>query len=208
MNDPWSRIHSWLAANAPKIWRSLGGPATVSELATAEEAFGREMPQEWRDLYQTHNGMSDKPNLGSLFFGMRFLTLDEAVREHSNSNLAGDETLPVRVADPGINRADMHNPKWIAFAHDSGETQLRVDTDPATDGTLGQVIFTDHADATVIFLAPSLSQFLADFAQDLEGGKYSLSQKALEEGNEFLDCAPEIDIVNWHHSPRWMHLAR
>ena len=43
----------------------------------------------------------------------------------------------------------------------------------------GQVIFTDHADNTVIPLAASLTQFLADFAGDLEGGKYSLNKEAL-----------------------------
>lgn len=165
------------------------------------------MPLEWRELYQTHNGMSNESNVGSLFCGMRFLTLDEAVREHANSNLAGVAALPVRAADPGVNRADMHNPNWIAFASAGGDTLLCVDTDPATDGSFGQVIFTDHADNTVIVLARSLSQFLVDFASDLEGGKYSLNQEALEDGNEFLSCSPDIDVVNWHRSPRWKHLA-
>ena len=62
----------------------------------------------------------------------------------------------------------MHNPNWIAFGHDGGDTLLRVDLDPGPGGTSGQVIFTDHADDTVILLAPSLSQFIADFAGDLE----------------------------------------
>ena len=116
MNDAWTRIHSWLSANAPKISRSLNTAASASQLATTEQTLRREMPLEWRELYQTHNGMSNESNFGSLFCGMRFLTLDEAVREHANSNLAGVASLPVRAADPGINRADMHNPNWIAFA--------------------------------------------------------------------------------------------
>lgn len=207
MKDAWTRIHSWLAANAPKISHSLSPAASVSQLAVAEQALGREMPAEWRELYQTHNGMSFDSNLGSLFYGMKFLTLDDAVREHSNSNADGVEPFVVKSADPGINRADMCNPHWIAFAR-SGDTLLCVDTDPGTDGCVGQVIFVDHAFDTVILLAKSLPEFLAEFARDLEGGKYSLNQDALQDGSEFLDCAPEIDIVNWHRTPRWKHLDR
>jgi cell wall assembly regulator SMI1 len=208
INDPWARIHAWLSANAPKISGSLNSGANAAEIAAAEQALGRDMPTEWRELYRVHNGMTDKLNLGSLFFGMHFLTLDEAVREHSGSNMAGANRVPVRAADPGIKKDDIHNPNWVAFAHDGGDTLLRVDIDPAPDGTLAQIIFTDHADATVILIAKSLSQFLLDFALDLEGGKYFLSKEALDEGNEFLDCISDIDVVNWSSSPRWKHLAR
>jgi len=207
MNDAWTRIHSWLSANAPKISRSLNAGASASQLATTEEALGREMPAEWRELYQTHNGMSNELNLGSLFYSMRFLTLDEAAREHSNSNTEGVAPFPVRASDPGIKRADMCNPNWIAFASAGGDTLLCVDTDPATGGTVGQVIFTDHADNTVLLLATSLSQFLGDFARDLEGGKYSLNQESLADGNEFLNCSPDIDVLNWHRTQRWKHFA-
>ena len=62
----------------------------------------------------------------------------------------------------------MLNPKWIAFAHDGGASLLRVDMDPAPEGTVGQVIYTDHDDNTVILLGESIEQFLTDFADDLE----------------------------------------
>jgi cell wall assembly regulator SMI1 len=208
INTSWSRIEAWLSHNAPKIVQNLNAAATAAEIAAAERDLGRQMPGDWRGLYLGHNGMNDNHNFGCLFFGMTFLSLAEAVREHANSNTRGLQPLPVRAADPGIRKADMHNPHWIAFAHDGSDTLLRVDLDPGPGGAAGQVIFTDHADNTVILLAASLSQFLADFAGDLEGGKYFLNKEALQDGDEFLACDQELDIVNWHKSPRWKHLAR
>jgi cell wall assembly regulator SMI1 len=206
--NSWERIHRWLSANAPKILRNLNAGAGDSEIVAAERALGHEMPQEWKDLYRLHNGMNSNQNSGSLFFGMQFLPLEKVLREQTKSNVKGAKPLPVRAADPGIRLADMHNPKWIAFAHDCGDTLLRVDLDPGEGGRLGQVIFTDHADDTVIVLAPSLQAFLADFAGDLEAGRYFLNKDALADGNEFLSPKAEIDVINWSFSPRWKHLAR
>jgi cell wall assembly regulator SMI1 len=206
--DPWDRIHKWLSAHAPKILRNLNAGAGDSEIVAAERALGQKMPQEWRDLYRAHDGMNTDQNTGSLFFGMQFLPLERVLREQTNNDVKGAKPLPVRAADPGIRLADMHNPKWIAFAHDCGNTLLRVDLDPGEGGRVGQVIFTDHADDTVIVLAPSLPAFLAEFAGDLEAGRYFLDKDALADGNEFLNCKAEIDVVNWSFSPRWKHLAR
>ncbi len=208
VTNSWRRIEAWLSRNAPKIVRNLNPGATAAELAAAERELGHPMPQDWHELYHVHNGMNDTGNQGNLFFAMTFLPLGRAVSEHALDNTPGAKPLPVRAADPGIRKDDMHNPKWIAFAHDNGETLLRVDLDPGPGGAAGQVIFTDHADDTVICVAPSLSEFLAEFVRDLESGKYFLDKDALKEGDEFLACAEEIDIMNWHLAPRWKHLKR
>jgi cell wall assembly regulator SMI1 len=178
------------------------------ELQAAQEKLGLTMPGEWHELYSAHNGMNSDGHLGSLFHGMQFLSLDEVARELGNSNQSGEDSLPVRAADPGIKRNDIHNPKWIALAHDGGDTLIRIDMDPDTQGHAGQVIFTDHDDDTAILLAEGLTQFLAQFANDLETGRYFLNKEALADGQQFLDCVAEIDVVNWSRSPKWKHLKR
>jgi cell wall assembly regulator SMI1 len=80
--------------------------------------------------------------------------------------------------------------------------------DPDPHGKAGQVIFTDHADDTVIVLADGLPQFLAQFCDDLEKGLYFLDPDALADDQQFLGCDASIDVVNWSSSPRWQHLAR
>ena len=204
--DSWHRIDAWLKANAPKIQSNLNPPATDDQLRQVERAIGLGMPRDWWDLYKVHNGMNAHGNRGSLFHGMHFLTLDETISEHALSNKMGTDPLPVRGSNPGINTRDMHNPKWIPFAH-TGRTLLRIDMDPKSSGKAGQVIFTDHDDDTVIVLAGSVREFLVGFADDLAARKYFLNEEARREGNEFLDCVGEIDVVNWSKSPRWKHLA-
>jgi cell wall assembly regulator SMI1 len=206
ITEAWHRIHDWLSAHAPKILANLNPPATAQEIQEAEQVFALEMPEEWKELYRTHNGMNSEGNLGSLFYGMQFLTLQEAIREFKNNDVPVDNLEPVRAADSGIRREDIFNPKWIAFAHDGGETLLHVDMDPAPTGTAGQVIFTDHADDTVILLNKNLLQFMKQFVDDLAAGRYFLNQEALAEGDEFLDCKPDIDVINWSFSSRWEHL--
>lgn len=204
--EAWRRIHTWISANAPKINANLNPAADGKQLLATQQSLASSLPSQWQDLYRTHDGMNSRSNLGSLFFGMQFLTLSEAVLEHSNSNLDGIEPFSVRAADSGIRTHDMHNPKWIAFAR-SGETLLCVDLDPAPSGNLGQVIFVDHDDNTVILIADSINSLLLQFASDLENGRYFLNKDAQAEGDEFLQCVPEIDVINWHKSPKWKHLT-
>lgn len=208
VGELWIRIHDWLAAHAPKIMDNLNSPATDAEILEAEKLLGHAMPDEWRDLYRAHNGMNSNSNFGSLFYGMQFLTLTEAVGDHKNNSVPVEVDTPVRAADNGISQKDIYNANWIAFASDGGDTKLRVDMDPGPTGKVGQVIFTDLADDTVILLDEGISQFMSTFVQDLELGRYFLNQDALEDGYHFLDCDAEIDIVNWSSSPRWKHLAR
>jgi len=166
------------------------------------------MGEEWRQLYRQHDGMNDEANFGSLFFGMQFMPLTRVLDEQSTASTTASEIMPVRAADNGIRTHNMHNRKWIGLAHDSGDTQLRIDCDPDTSGRFGQVIFTDHADDTTILVAPSISELLRTFAEDLHNGLYYLNKEALADGNQFLSCVPEIDIVNWSFSPRWKHLSK
>jgi cell wall assembly regulator SMI1 len=203
----WGRIRSWLSKHAPKIISNLNPPATDREILDAEKRFGIEMPTDWRDLYRGHNGMNSDSNMGSLFYGMQFLTLERAVQEYKNSTAPVENVFPVRAGDAAIRKEDIHNAKWIAFAHDGGKTLLRVDMNPAPTGNSGQVIFTDHADDTAILLNLSLAELMSEFVQQLEDGRYFLSKEALAEGDQFLNCDAEIDVVNWAHSARWKHLA-
>jgi cell wall assembly regulator SMI1 len=208
VDEAWTRIHAWLSVHAPRIMDNLNPPATDAELREAEESFGCKMPAEWQSLYRTHNGMNSESNMGSLFCGMQFLPLDLVIGDHAENVTLSADLLPVRSADEGVRKENMYNAKWIAFAHDGGDTLLRIDLDPAGSGSKGQVIFTDHDDDTVILLNNSLLGFLSDFVRDLEAGRYFLNQEALSDGDEFLDCDPEIDVVNWAHSPRWKHHSR
>jgi cell wall assembly regulator SMI1 len=207
IEESWHLIEAWLEANAPRIRANLNPGASDAALDEAETALGITMPADWRTLYRVHDGMNDTGNFGSLFYGMQFMPLKRVLEEQSLSSTATSAKVPVKSADRGINSLDLNNPKWIGLTHDYGDTQLRVDMDPGIDGHSGQVIFTDQAYRVAILLAPNIADFLATFTAELEKGLYTLNPEALADGNHFLDCAKEIDIVNWSSSPRWKHLS-
>ena len=207
IEESWNLIEGWLDANAPRIRANLNPGAADSALDEVEASLGITMPADWRALYRAHDGMNDSDNLGSLFYGMQFMPLKRMLKEQSLSSDGTSTKRPVKSADGGINGLDLNNPKWIGLAHDFGDTQLRVDMDPADGGHLGQIIFTDQAYRVAILVAPSAADLLASFAEDLQKGLYTLNAEALADGNHFLNCAREIDIVNWSSSPRWKHLS-
>jgi cell wall assembly regulator SMI1 len=210
--ESWDRIHKWLEANAPKILASLNPGASDEEIAAAERSIGDPMPPDWRELYRVHNGLNQTSGYGNLFHGLNFFDLERVVREITQDRLQseslGSDYVPVEVrkADTGIRRDDVFNLRWIALGHDWSRLLIRIDLDPGAGGQMGQVICVDSEFQVAIRLAVSVSRFIHDFAEDLEHGKYFLNAEALEEGREFLDCVPEIDVVNWWKSPRWKHL--
>jgi cell wall assembly regulator SMI1 len=185
VSESWKRIHDWLSANAPKIVENLNPPATEIELHDAEEALGIRIPSKWHDLYRGHNGMNSDANLGSVFHGMQFLTLEETISDHKQNAAPVDSRLPVVATDAEILTEDIHNPNWIAFAHDVGRTLIRVDMVPESPETIGQVIFTDHEYDTVILLSNGIAEFMSNFASNLEADRYFLNKEALAEGTSF-----------------------
>ncbi len=205
--NTWSKIREWLGANAPKIIGNLNPPATAEELASIESTIGIKMPSDWHELYLTHNGINHDSNFGSLFYGLEFLSLDKVASEYESSvDLSAESKFEVKATDASINLSDMNNPRWIALAHDGSGNMIRVDMDPGANGKIGQVIFTDIDSDVVILLANSVNEFLNNFASDLKNGKYHLAEDALADGNEYLACDEEIDVINWSFSPRWKHL--
>jgi cell wall assembly regulator SMI1 len=204
LNESWGRVERWLASNAPRILGSLNPPASDGELAAAEAAVGQALPSGLRDLYRRHDGMSVDENLGSLFFGMRFLTLSDAVADHAETD---GSAFSIGAADPGIVTGDTGAAIWVPFAAHGHRCRLCVDLSPAVGGTVGQVIFVDQdALGVAILVASSVERMLCSFAEDLESGKYFLHTEALKDGEQFLDCVSEIDLLNWWESPRWAHL--
>lgn len=204
----WDRIHQWLAAQAPKILTNLNLGANADELSTAELAMGVTMPAEWKELYRIHNGMNGDENLGSLFHGMNFLTLAQVVQEVKSASGETEGDTSLEAADPGIQTANIFNPKWIPLANDWGACTIRIDLAPGEGGQVGQIICTDSDDSIAMLLAPGLGAFLTTFADDLEAGKYHLHPDGLKAGNEFLECTPEINLTNWWKNPRWQHLRK
>lgn len=201
------KIELWLKENGDRILDlSLQAPAGESQLKELEAAVGKPLPEDFKQLYRWHNGLSDADNFGSLFYGMDFYSIEQIVEDmhnRKNSENYSEVSFTIANADEAIDPATIKNPAWLKIGFDGSHTALYLDLAPSKSGTYGQIIFVDDEYSKGLLVAESTERLVSDFARDLEQGLYSLDSDALDEGEHYLVADPLISIVNWHNSERW-----
>lgn len=202
--DSLRRIETWLNAHAPRILtESLNEGATESELSGLEAAIGKLLPDDYKALYRWRNGLDENAdNFGNLFYGLSFIPL-AGVTAAFQSRAQGPELCPPKYAQASVKADNVLNPYWLQLSFDGSHTWLCVDLDPAPTGCYGQVIFVDEVNESVFQVAISVEALLAQFADDLEQGHYSLLPDALEDGEEYISPAESIDVNIWYVAERW-----
>jgi cell wall assembly regulator SMI1 len=207
VDDALTRIAHWLAAHAPRILHeSLNPAAPEAQLEALEAATGHALPADYKALYRRHDGLNeDADNFGSFFYGLSFLPLAEvaAIRQR---RAAAHTPIPLRRAHPALKADNAQRPQWLCLGFDGAHVWLCVDLDPVEGHRYGQVIVVDEEQETAFPVADSVGALLTDFAHDLEHGRYTLDPDALEDGNEYLTPAPEIDLINWTTAKRWTNV--
>ena len=179
MQQHWSRILTWVEANAPDLLDHLEPGAERADLAAAEARLMMRLPTALRTFYGFHNGTIDFAVLPALepdqsAFGP--LSLDEI--EFIELEEDSDETEDDFDADPGV-RPEFWNPMWIPFAAagDRGD-YLMLDMAPARGGRAGQVIEWRHDTNERRLVAPSLEALLKQVADGMKVGKYAYDADA------------------------------
>ena len=206
LTDSLNRVAFWLAAHAPRILsESLNPGAEAAELNALQNAVGQPLPDDYRALYQRHDGLNDEENAGNFFYGLQFLPLAHVRADFQQRREAAP--YPLAHAGPGIHLANALTPNWLALAFDGSHGWLRLDLAPAEGGHHGQVIFWDEEYETAFPVAPSVAALLATFATDLEAGRYHLHPEALADGHEFLQPVRALDMVNWRTAARFRRYA-
>ncbi|MDH2432552.1 SMI1/KNR4 family protein [Pokkaliibacter sp. MBI-7] len=200
----WSEIHDWLEGNAPKTLSALNRPASNEAIDLLVSKVGKSLPDEVRNYYLTHNGMSQEQT-ASLVYGVRLSPVESAVGWLEQlTRLTIEETL--EFADPGIRKDYLFGPCRIPIADDNGTSLICIDLDPDEGGQYGQIILLDYDYNVALKLATSIDEMFRSFAMDLRAGRYTLQEEALADGNEWLHPAREIDPINWFNSPTWRYV--
>ena len=177
MKDVWQRIDKWLEVNAPQILDTLQPGASDEEIHEVEDFLSIEFPDDVKDSYRIHNGQS----AGDVGFinGLEFLSLERIKDEWGiwkglldSGDFEGWESEPENEI-----RADWWNPKWIPLTFDWGGNHDCLDLAPTEEGNMGQIISMWHDDAVRQVMAKSFRSWLEQFANDLEAGRYALSEE-------------------------------
>lgn len=178
-------IKSLLANEYPELNASLNPPATEADINRFEAATGLILPDELKQLYRLHNGESG--NAG-LFFGLPFISIDEALAEWkvwkslSGSTSSMDSNV---ISVPANHIKEQYvNTRYIPISKDYGGNNIGIDLDPGTDGVIGQVINFGRDEDTRFVIASSLAGFMEFILHHVKNGNYEFEINGDEEDEE------------------------
>jgi cell wall assembly regulator SMI1 len=180
VDEIWRRIELWLKHNARPVLRSLRKGATEKDIAGAEDALGRSLPDDFRQSLLRHDGQQPDRTYGTSF-GLAYenylYPVSKAVRVRQTLVDLLDKGLgrDLEVLTEGPVRAVWWDRGWLPFVEDGGNNPGCVDLHPAAGGRVGQVIQFWSQNHLRSVLARSFRGWLGRFADALEEGGYVYS---------------------------------
>ena len=178
-------INALLANEYPELNASLNPPATEADISRLETTTGLTLPEDLKQLYRLHNGESGH---AGLFFGLPFISIDEALAEWTVwENLAGSTaSLDTSIISVPANhiKEQYINTRYLPISKDYGGNNIGIDLDPGPDGISGQVINFGRDEDTRFVIAPSLAGFMEFILHHVKNGNYTFEINGDEEDNE------------------------
>lgn len=200
----WSRLEAALAESAPRMLEALRLPATVLQIAEAEQALGISFPEELRFAYLRHDGQSSKrerPFYPSLFMSHDWLPLADLVSEWKKSMEIArmiEEEHPEQegsLNENGMVRSlGFWSSKWIPVGKEWGRARLFIDMHPGCRGSVGQLVQHSGegypADDSVV--SKGLDAYVSRLADCLEVGRLTLGEHGWQ--YQFGDFVSVFDL--------------
>lgn len=189
MKDLVARMQAQLKALAQKYPEAsvelpytfeLNAGASEADFAKMEQVLGYALPEEFKELYRVANG---EPDIDGVFASEEWLSIDRIISEYNIWNQIYQKgffqhedgtDFGCTPEDASIKADFWWNPKWIPLSADGGGDGKMIDLDPSEQGTAGQIIQMWHDDSRREKAANSLREFLQNYVQDLEAGRYVL----------------------------------
>ncbi len=156
MKTIWSKVEHELSTKAKAILESMNPPAGEGAIEALEEHVGQELPTDFRDFLQIHNGQSQESNPG--FFDMFSLMPLDLLQESWDELEALREDVGEDAACPG---------DWLPFAEDGTGDLLCVELE---SGAVSKFISDDDENEDV---ADSFEGWLADMHAALKNGEFT-----------------------------------
>ena len=157
--------------------------------------MGITFPEEVRASYAIHDGQifgeGSEPNGYGIFGSKEFFCLQNMVEDWQMMKRlldAGTFALFQSFPDPQIEPV-WWSPEWIPITHDGCANNTCLDMGPSALGNTGQIISFWHDSSERQVIARSYSEWLSNFADDLEAGEYVCS-------DEYGGIAPYGDVYD------------
>lgn len=130
MKETLISVGAWLKQNRPEYHDALLPPATPAQLDEFAEKAGVHLPQNFRTLYEWHNGQPENWDGDGIVFGDYFLSLND--------------TLKYKLELDEINRQNGQpgwwHDNWVPFIRSDGGAHTCLNT-PATESGNSEELF-------------------------------------------------------------------
>jgi cell wall assembly regulator SMI1 len=208
----WARIEASLSGILPASLRQLEAPAEAAAIDAVEAALGVVLPQDFRASLRIHNGTkwiySADGQLQPSPIPLNYLYDTNGIVEATRMWRDSYYEDPVR-SDPrvwaylvderqhlflnGPVRPIVGSAGAVLVGDMNGDVTWFLDLDPPPGGTPGQVVRVDVESSMWDVLAPSWTQLLVRYAEDLE--LFATDRSTLEIDQ---DCGPASE---WGSTP-------
>ncbi|MEU5910209.1 SMI1/KNR4 family protein [Micromonospora sp. NPDC047527] len=186
VTEAWTRIEAGLSSVLPASVRQLKAPAPVQAVDALEAALAVPLPRDFRASLRIHNGtkwgydsgqLQPSPvPLDYLYDTNEIIEMTRMWRDNYHPEPEWDDPqVWAYLVDQGEHlclngpvRPIIGSPGAVVVGDMNGDVQWLLDFDPAPGGTPGQVVRVDVECATWDVLAPSWTQLLVRYAEDLE----------------------------------------
>jgi cell wall assembly regulator SMI1 len=148
-------------------------PATSQELDNAEQELSIMFPEDFRALYQWHNG--DRGTL-YLYGAYRISPLSEILDLYRFTQKSSSKEMDHISDDSGVFKDCIANPKWIQFADNGGNTVVLSDMDPGKQGTPGQLLEVCDGETECRF--SGVKAFITDITNRISTGQIGWDEES------------------------------
>jgi cell wall assembly regulator SMI1 len=177
MENLWNQIEDWLRLNALRVLDDLLPGINVSGIRILEEKIGFELPEDFKTSLEIHNGQDGRFRLLSQW---EIIPVDGILLEIDQMQEVFENSADTAIETRGAVKDNLWNSAWIPFASDGSGNFLCIDMDPPENGIKGQIILWASDPPYVEVVSQSYRDWLAQFLNDLEAGRYIWDDKNSE----------------------------
>ncbi len=220
--EAWARIEAGLSRVLPASLRQFNAQATVQAIDAVEADLAIPLPQDFRASLRIHNGtgpgatlLPPEPSpvpLTCLCDTNEIIEMTRMWRDNYHPEPDWDDPqVWAYLVDTkmlwlnGPVRPIIGSPGAVVVGDMNGDVQWLLDFDPAPGGTPGQVVRVDVECASWDVLAPSWTQLLVRYAEDLEMYAADPDNSTLEIGHLGPACDwGSTPTDSWGMRPAWL----
>ncbi|WP_165947120.1 SMI1/KNR4 family protein [Micromonospora sp. 15K316] len=221
VTEAWTRIEDALGRVLPASLGQLSAPAETPEIDAVEAALAVSLPEDFRAGLRVHNGTGwahsapGQPSpvpLDQLYGTDQIIEATRMWRDNHHpepdwdgprvwAHFVDEEMLRLN----GPVRPVVGSPGAVVVGGMNGDVHWLLDLDPAPGGTPGQVVRVDVECASWDVLAPSWTQLLVRYAEDLELFAADPDSSTLTIDQDFgPECEWGTSFDLWGTRPAWL----